>query len=165
MQKYIRSSVVSISEVLPLIKSPNKRAIIGGESVKVEGVRLKTFQKKGTVCSCCGLKAKYFAVERSIGQETYHLNLYGKKNGKEVLFTHDHTLARALGGKNDMSNTTTMCTECNAKKAVFESEAVKRVRNNEGEKEEIIQGMSEQFNLSIRGIRSALEVSSPQVSA
>ncbi|MNE07882.1 hypothetical protein D3C80_1005220 [compost metagenome] len=30
-----------------------------------------------------------------------------------MLFTHDHTLARSLGGTDDASNTTTMCAKCN----------------------------------------------------
>jgi hypothetical protein len=163
MQKYIRSGVVSISEVLPLIKKSNKRAIVGGEYVKVNSLRLRTFTKS-TVCKCCGLEASYFAVERDTGQETYHLNLYGIRDGKEVLFTHDHTLARSLGGDDKIHNTTTMCNECNFKKSIIERDAIKRIRQNESKKEEIIHGMSLALGLSIRRDGSTLQAASSQTS-
>ena len=132
MQNYIRLSVASIADVLPLIGGKDKRVIVDGEYVKVSSLRLKTFAKYGTKCSCCGLEATHFAIERCAEQESYHLNLYGLDDGKEVLFTHDHTLARSLGGKDNISNTTTMCSPCNFKKSIIErelKEAMRREKN------------------------------------
>lgn len=51
----------------------------------------------------------------------YHLNLWGVKDGEEVLFTHDHVLARGLGGKDNLDNTQTMCCYCNWEKGDLEA--------------------------------------------
>jgi 5-methylcytosine-specific restriction endonuclease McrA len=179
MQKYIRSSVVSINEVLPLIEATSKpkkvlvdgeyvkvggkkKALINGEYVNVSSIRLNTFAKNGTICSCCGLEASYFAIERDHSQPSYHLNLYGVRDGNEVLFTHDHTLARSLGGKDSTVNTTTMCTECNHEKSIAERNAVERIRKDESQKEKIIHGLSVELGLSFRGYGSVLETSGSQ---
>ena len=117
-----RHSILEISKVLPLIQAcpdayKKTRVLLNGLSVNVSGLRLQTFAKEnGLICSCCGLKAAYFALERNpLEREDmpFHLSLYGEKDGEEILFTHDHTLARCLGGKNTLKNTTTMCIECN----------------------------------------------------
>lgn len=97
-----------------------------GVSVKLfsKGMRLRTFFVHGTKCSACGLEASHYAVERPAhesGDFPYHLNLWGfDANGQEVLFTHDHTLARSAGGKDAISNTTTMCSPCNFTKSLVE---------------------------------------------
>ncbi len=77
----------------------SKRTMLDGVEVHLTSLRLLTFFQKGTVCSCCGLKASYFAFERNAGkrgkpaQGSYHLNLWGvNEEGEEVLFTHDHTV-------------------------------------------------------------------------
>lgn len=129
MQNYIRLNVVSIAEVLPHItrtedaprgKDAPRRVLVAGEMVKVAGLRLRTFSNSLT-CSACGLTATHFALEKNREEDPYHLNLYGLKDGEEVLFTHDHTLARGLGGKNKIENTTTMCSPCNGAKAKVET--------------------------------------------
>jgi hypothetical protein len=43
-----------------------------------------------------------------------------------VLFTHDHTLARGLGGADAIENTTTMCSPCNQKKSRLEGALANR---------------------------------------
>ena len=97
-----------------------------GVEVKLfsKGSRLKTFFHHGTKCSACGMEAQFYAVERpahEVGDFPYHLNLYGiDTNGQEVLFTHDHTLARSAGGKDNIDNTTTMCRPCNFAKSLIE---------------------------------------------
>lgn len=132
MQKYIRLKLISIEEIIPNIVhgKDRKKAYITGELVKVSGVRLNTFAKHGTICSNCGLKATHFAFEKCVENDPYHLNLYGMIDGQEVLFTHDHTLARGLGGKDNIDNTTTMCTDCNFKKSIGE-----RILKNKMDKE------------------------------
>lgn len=112
------------------IIKPGKQAPAKGEyfgrSVKLfsKGSRLKTFYKHGTKCSACGLEAQFYAVERPAHENDgfpYHLNLWGiDVNGDEVLFTHDHTLARSAGGADNVSNTTTMCSPCNFAKSLVE---------------------------------------------
>src|ERR1035437_5984742 len=51
----------------------------------------------------------------------YHLNMWGVDDqNEEVLFTHDHTHARGLGGRDILDNSETMCCFCNWEKGVQE---------------------------------------------
>jgi hypothetical protein len=110
--------------------------------VAITGNRLRTFASHALKCSdpTCGMAAAHFAVERTLdaqGQPIpghgFHLNLYGLDDrGREVLFTHDHTLARSLGGKDNLANTTTMCTHCNARKSLKEQALLRAQRRAEG---------------------------------
>lgn len=79
--------------------------------------RLRCFAKHGTKCVRCGIEGKFFAVERHFSENGgYHLNLYAVKDGKEILMTKDHVVPSARGGKNNLSNYQTMCTDCNVAK-------------------------------------------------
>lgn len=121
-REYIRAGIVSIDTVLPLIKNPDiKSVVLLGRKVNVTSLRLQTFAKSCT-CSDCGLEATHFAVENN---SNWHLNLWADRgpDKKEMLFTHDHTLARSLGGADDETNVTTMCAKCNHKKSIGEFEA------------------------------------------
>lgn len=126
-QKYERVGTLSIDEVFNEIKNhlnfPGKKRVkIKDFFVNVQSLRLRTFFHTGIDCPCCENKATFFAVERTAGNKHYHLNLYGiDKNKEELLFTHDHTLARALGGSDDLSNTQTMCGPCNWEKGKIEN--------------------------------------------
>jgi 5-methylcytosine-specific restriction endonuclease McrA len=135
-QAYHRLGILEIPLVLDAIKhhyeTSNVRSKnfklkqnVHGYMVKLNSLRLKTFSLHGTTCSCCGLQASYFAVERhqntNQALDCYHLNLWGlDANGQEVMFTHDHTLARSLGGLDNITNTTTMCVNCNHQKSILE---------------------------------------------
>lgn len=101
--------------------------------VTINGLKLRTFVHhylKGD-CSCsdkeCGIKPAYFALEQATTKRnkprmTAYLSLYGiDKNGQEVEFTHDHTLARCFGGANSLVNTTVMCKKCNNMKSRIEA--------------------------------------------
>lgn len=139
---YIRLGTVDVQETIDAIKqhldnhkndkkiSVEKRVSYKGQLVKLGTLRLKTFAKCGTTCSSCGLEAKYFAFERNSSHESYHLNLWGQlPSGKEVLFTHDHILARGLGGVDSITNTTTMCQICNAEKSQMERVACEKMHD------------------------------------
>lgn len=128
--KYERIGTLPIGDVVPLIKDKEVNRIEAfGYQVKTAGLRLATFAYKGTTCSCCQLEASFFAVESNNNAQSFHLNLWGvDQNGNEILFTHDHTLARGLGGKDHLSNCTTMCYNCNQKKSVLERKILKIVR-------------------------------------
>lgn len=134
---YARLGTVSIEEVRlaqsqnlatldPRSREKPPKVEFLGTMVKLfsDGTRLKTFYTHGTKCSACGLEAQFYAVERPVRAVDgcpYHLNLWGiDTNGDEVLFTHDHTLARSVGGKDNLSNTTTMCSPCNFAKSLVE---------------------------------------------
>jgi len=128
--------------VLPLIqqqelarKFESKRVSINDSPpVFLNSLRLKTFAEKGTVCVGCGLSADYFAFERDVKNREnapYHLNLWGIRDnsGRHILFTHDHILAKSLGGTNDLTNTQTMCCDCNSKKSQQEQKVAKIIED------------------------------------
>ena len=104
-----------------------------GHKVAINGLKLRTFaqfdQLNQPCCANpdCGLKPAYFALEIPQANKRAHysiayLSLYGvDKDGNEVEFTHDHTLARCFGGANTLSNTTMMCFPCNNLKSRIES--------------------------------------------
>lgn len=140
-QIYTRLRTVPIADVVPVVlasipelgganSSRKVRTEIDGLEVKVSSLRMRCFAIHGTACSKCGLQASFFAFEKpafsKITNENWHLNLYGLKDGEEVLFTHDHTLARALGGKDRIENVTTMCQPCNHEKSIAEGEEHRR---------------------------------------
>lgn len=116
-----RVGTLTISEIAPMLTgkcNPKRYADINGYKVKISSERYKVFLvSSGTRCRCCGLKAKYFAIERHLTDETYHLNLYGtNKKGKEVLFTKDHIIPKSKDGANTGKNYQTLCQKCNTKK-------------------------------------------------
>lgn len=130
---YERFGTVTVEEIISKANARTEeevaagtRIVVLGQLVSVGGLRLQTFIQKGLVCSCCGLEGRYFAVERHKSRKDkecrYHVNLWGvhPRTGVEVLFTHDHTLSRANGGEDSLSNTTTMCAPCNSKKGCIE---------------------------------------------
>ena len=130
MGQYIRHAKVEIDEVLPHIKffwgARREKAILQcGYAVGVTSLRMKLFyqqssSKSGIHCKACGLKAQFFAVEgiaRSIDQSP-HANLYGMHGNTEVLFTKDHVIPRARGGKDNLNNLQVMCQPCNTGKGM-----------------------------------------------
>lgn len=102
-RKMDRLMVLSLEQVLPLItsdKKPDDRPLVFGHECHTNGLRLFTFKAKGTKCVACGLEATHFAMEKTGGvKELPHLNLYASSPSGDILFTHDHTLARSLGGE------------------------------------------------------------------
>lgn len=118
---YERLTALPLDAIIDRIGMSPDRPIIEvmGHELKAYSLRLRTFASKGTACTGCDMQAEFFAVERhkNGNTEKYHLNLYGRNTkGQEVLFTHDHVIALAKGGANDLSNTQTMCIVCNARK-------------------------------------------------
>lgn len=121
------SSSYSPNEVLPLVADgpekwtgDNKRAILpDGNSFKRLSQRLITFKTKGCQCvSCvsCGLVGEIFYFEKCTPNERPHLNLYGRRDGKEVLITKDHIIPKSRGGEDYLTNYQTMCINCNRAK-------------------------------------------------
>jgi 5-methylcytosine-specific restriction endonuclease McrA len=102
-------------------KERDKRISFDGEQIKLSSLRLRTFATHGIECVDCGVKASFFAMERHRFDEKYHLNLWAvRDDGEQVLMTHDHILARSLGGADNIANTQTMCMICNFEKGKIE---------------------------------------------
>lgn len=134
-QAYQRALTLPLDTVLNIIRDEECGKVdFGGYLVNTKSLRLQNFGKS-IVCSCCGLKATHFAVESNSGRiPSWHLNMWASvgSDQPEVLFTHDHTKARSLGGTDDQKNTTTMCAPCNNAKSVGEREQLRLKRLTEG---------------------------------
>lgn len=117
MNTYERKAVISVED---FVKLPCKaKCEVLGEQIKTNTRRIRCFVRS-QVCSCCGLEGSFFALERHTHEgasEGYHANLYGIKNGKEILFTRDHTIPKSRGGADTLANSTTMCGPCNWSKS------------------------------------------------
>ena len=130
-QQYDRHSTASIDTVrAAFAAATNGKLNINGELVNGgHSLRVRTFLTKGTVCLHCGLVGSHFALERTGDRGPYHLNLWGfDADGDEHLLTHDHIVARALGGADDISNTQTLCSQCNGKKGKIENKLAQTIR-------------------------------------
>jgi 5-methylcytosine-specific restriction endonuclease McrA len=114
----IRKAQYQVDFIINHINSGQSRAILGGDDVRISGVRMKSFAVNGITCVECGLVGKFFAKERMECDMSYHLNLYAiDERGKEVLMTRDHIIPKSKGGSETIHNMQTMCTRCNARKA------------------------------------------------
>ena len=54
------------------------------------------------------------------GDQSPHFNLYAEEDGRYVLMTKDHILAKACGGKDELTNYTTCCAICNNLKGHYD---------------------------------------------
>jgi 5-methylcytosine-specific restriction endonuclease McrA len=118
---YIRKGVYKIedvlSRVLPLdTPKENKKIDFDGDMISMVSHRYHTFKEKGLVCVSCGVKGEFFAKEKDIKANGYHFNLYGIKDGQEVLMTKDHIVRKREGGRDTLDNYQTMCAICNFNK-------------------------------------------------
>lgn len=140
--RFDRLAVIEDYEsILQRIREEQPSMDFQGHSLPLTGLRLKTFATSEPCCSNpdCGLTPAYFAVERQAHSKNpeseyakYHLNLYGiDSKGREILFTHDHTLARGMGGADSRENTTLMCHPCNFRKAMVEGKLINTMRDEE----------------------------------
>jgi len=123
---YIRKKTYSVDEILKMfdnIKKDTTRKFnkylpfnLDGDIINPSS-RYRTFKEKGVECVSCGLTGEFFAKERfNDGNEKFHLNLYGLRNGREIMLTKDHIMPKAKGGANSIKNYQTMCGPCNVKK-------------------------------------------------
>ena len=119
---YERLGKVQVRDVLKAIA--DKRPLdFHGVVCDTASTRLLPYHVHGVSCCVngCTISGQYFAVERAISHATevsakWHLNLYGIKNGQEIMMTSDHKLPKSRGGLNDISNRQPMCLPHNASK-------------------------------------------------
>lgn len=124
---YVHHQYISLEEGLAVInatlheKEKATRHMVGNHSVHTTGLRLRVFALKGTACYICGLKALQFSIDDSPNGTQPHMNLWGTKDGKPMLFTHDHVVDRAKGGADAIHNAEPCCDDCNWAKNVREN--------------------------------------------
>lgn len=87
--------------------------------IREKNLRLSCFAHNSLVCTNCGAKADYFAVENRRNEKgTAHMNLWGRAHdGSPLLFSHDHTIPKSKGGPDVLENITVMCVTCNQNKS------------------------------------------------
>ena len=86
-----------------------------GVLVNMASDRYKCFKVWGTTCTKCGVTGDTFYLERNWSQynaKLYHFNLYGHRDGEEILITKDHVIPKAKGGLDSLENYQTMCIHC-----------------------------------------------------
>ena len=124
--QYIRIGEYKIEEVLSYVSDnkkdyygSNKKKDYDGYMVKMNSQRYLLFKTKGITCVKCGVKGQFFGLEKIKHQsnDTYHFNLYGIKDGVEILMTKDHIVPKSKGGRNNLKNYQVMCTHCNLRKS------------------------------------------------
>lgn len=128
MPRYERYKIVDIETVLELARNGKNGKKMKG--ARTQSLRMQTFATKGICCAYCNLEASFFAVEKNKGSQSdkHHFNLWGIRNGKEVLFTHDHVHARALGGADEIDNAVTACENCNSNKSKYENRILEEIK-------------------------------------
>lgn len=96
-------------------------------SVRTDSDRYELF-KKEPKCKYCKVEGTTFRLEFQLnkqGERLYrrpHFNLYGyTKEGKAVMLTKDHILARVNGGSDTEDNYQVLCKVCNELKGELEN--------------------------------------------
>lgn len=125
VNEFLRFGQYDWNDVMAIMAQHEDSAVIDGHTVRLNKLKYQTFIRDyyegAFCCSSCGVQPTHAVVFGASHSSEKFVNFFTLDNNQEVLFTHDHTLARALGGKNELSNTTTMCEQCNRQKSVFES--------------------------------------------
>lgn len=68
-------------------KKADMKVDFNGDMMNVSSMRLLTFKELGCKCVSCGLEGTVFVKERQGEELNWHFNLYGHRDGEEVLFT------------------------------------------------------------------------------
>jgi hypothetical protein len=98
-----------------ILSGRDLRVEIDGELINMASDRYKLFFDNRK-CVVCDLEGTMMAMEKEECDISYHFNLYGIVDGKEILITKDHIIPKSKGGKSCLSNYQTMCIRCNEKK-------------------------------------------------
>jgi hypothetical protein len=113
---------MDLDEGLAYLENQGQRRIEGfwvESATKMAATRLKMFAMGQTKCVGCGLQGDHFHIERHKNDKVmpFSINLYGWKDGREVMLTWDHILPKSLGGSNRIENAQCMCKHCNERKS------------------------------------------------
>lgn len=122
-KKLVHLAAFDLDEVFPFITTDEKKReyAANGEThqVRMNSDRYFVF-KNSKECVSCGLSGSKMILDINPGDQSPHFNLYAEENGRLVLMTKDHILAKSKGGKDELSNYQTMCSICNNLKGAYD---------------------------------------------
>lgn len=104
-----------LSIIKDTYKTEEKYIEIQGYKVRTKDDRYLNFIEHGFKCAKCGIEAQYANLETN--HTGNHLNVYGEKEGRTIMFTKDHIYPKSKGGLNNIKNYQVLCEECNHKKS------------------------------------------------
>ena len=122
-KRLVHLAAYDLEEVFPHITTDDKKReyCVGGETylVRMNSDRYFVF-KDSKKCVSCGLEGVKMVLDINPGDQSPHFNLYAEEDGRLVLMTKDHILAKSKGGKDELSNYQTMCSVCNNLKGAYD---------------------------------------------
>lgn len=132
-KKLVHLGEFSLDEVLPYITEEDTKKIyvVDGieHQVRMNSDRYFVF-KDNNICVACGLEGSKMVLDINPGDQSPHFNMYAEENGRLVLMTKDHILAKSQGGTDELSNYQTQCSICNNLKGAYclTNEQVRQLR-------------------------------------
>lgn len=126
-------------EVFPYVTvEESKREYRVGDQafqVRMNSDRYAVF-KANRACVACGIVGTKMILDINPGDQSPHFNLYAVENGRYVLMTKDHILAKSKGGLDVLSNYQTCCSLCNNLKGNYDlspqqMRELRQIYNNE----------------------------------
>ena len=122
-KKLVHLGEFDLDEVMPYITDhESKKDYQVGEhtyTVRMNSDRYFVF-KSNPRCVACGLDGSKMILDMNPGDQSPHFNLYAVEDGRYVLMTKDHILAKARGGTDELYNYQTMCCTCNNLKGHYD---------------------------------------------
>jgi hypothetical protein len=121
-KRLIHINCYSVDEIMSYITTDDSKRDfeVDGKkySVRMNSDRYFVFQQS-RVCVSCGLEGTKMMLDINPGDNNPHFNLYGEEEGRLILMTKDHILAKSKGGLDELSNYQTMCSICNNLKGAY----------------------------------------------
>ena len=122
-KKLVHLGEFDLEEVLPFITEDEtkKDYEVDGKiySVRMNSDRYFVFQNNNH-CVSCDIEGTKMVLDINPGDQSPHFNLYAEENGRLLLMTKDHILAKSKGGTDELSNYQTMCSICNNLKGAYD---------------------------------------------
>jgi 5-methylcytosine-specific restriction endonuclease McrA len=111
-----------LDDVFPFVTvEESKREYKVGDkvyTVRMNSDRYHVF-KANHKCVSCGLAGSKMILDMNSGDSSPHFNMYAEENGRLVLMTKDHKLAKSKGGTDDLGNFVNCCSVCNNLKGAY----------------------------------------------
>ena len=122
-KKLIHLGEFGLDEVMPYItEQESKKDYVVGEhtyTVRMSSDRYFVFRDNPR-CVACGLEGTKMILDMNPGDNSPHFNLYAEEDGRLVLLTKDHILAKSRGGSDNRDNFQSMCCTCNNLKGHYD---------------------------------------------